>query len=73
MDTTTIRPGEIVRFVCSSAGGWGDPLERDPRAVAADVREGRLSAAYVREHYALAFSEEGELDEAETRRLRARR
>ena len=73
MDTTTIRPGEIVRFVCSSAGGWGDPLERDPRAVAADVREGRLSAAYVHEHYALAFSEEGELDEAETGLLRARR
>ena len=72
MDTTTIRPGEIARFVCSSAGGWGDPLERDPSAVAADIRKGRLSAAYAREHYALAFSEKGELDEAETGRLRGR-
>ena len=41
--------------------------------MAADIREGRLSAAYVREDYALAFSEDGELDEVETRRLRARR
>ena len=67
MDTTTIREGEIVRFVCPGAGGWGDPLERDPSAAAADIREGRLSTAYVHEHYALAFSEDGELDEAETR------
>ena len=73
MDTTTIRHGETVRFVCPGAGGWGDPLERDPGAAAADIREGRLSAAYVREHYALAFSEDGELDETETQRLRARR
>ena len=73
MDTTTIEEGEIVRFVCPGAGGWGDPLERDPDAAAADIREGRLSAAYVREHYALAFSDDGELDETETRRLRARR
>ena len=72
MDTTTIAEGEIVRFVCPGAGGWGDPLERDPEAVAADIREGRLSATYVREHYALAFSENGELDETETRRLWAR-
>ena len=73
MDTTTIEEGEIVRFVCPGAGGWGDPRDRDPNAAAADIREGRLSAAYVREHYALAFSDDGELDEAETRRLRARR
>ena len=73
MDTTTIAEGEIVRFVCPGAGGWGDPLDRDPNAVATDIREGRLSAAYVQEHYALAFSEDGELDEAETSRLRARR
>ena len=73
MDTTTIEEGEIVRFVCPGAGGWGDPRDRDPDAAAADIREGRLSAAYVREHYALAFSDDGELDETETRQLRARR
>ena len=72
MDTTTIEEGEIVRFVCPGAGGWGDPRDRDPDAAAADIREGRLSAAYVREHYALAFAEDGELDEAETSRLRMR-
>ena len=70
MDTTTIKQGEIVRFVCPGAGGWGDPLERDPLAVAADVREGRLTPAYVREHYALAVAADGTLDEAATEKLR---
>ena len=72
MDTTTIKQGEIVRFVSPGAAGWGTPRERDPDAVAADLREGRLTPAYVRAHYALAFSEDGILDEAETRRLRNR-
>ena len=70
MDTTTIKQGEIVRFVCPGAGGWGDPLERDPLAVAADVREGRLTPAYVREHYSLAVAADGTLDEAATKKLR---
>ena len=70
MDTTTIKQGEVVRFVCSGAAGWGDPLARDPLAVAADVRERRLTPAYVREHYTLAVSADGTLDEAETKRLR---
>ena len=70
MDTTTIKQGEIVRFVSPGAGGWGDPLERDPLAVGADVREGRLTPAYAREHYALAVAADGTLDEAETKKLR---
>ena len=70
MDTTTIRQGEIVRFVCPGAGGYGDPRQRDPRAVAADVREGRLTPAYVRARYAVAVSADGALDEGETKRLR---
>ena len=70
MDTTTIKEGEVVRFVCPGAAGWGDPLERDPLAVAADVREGRLTPAYVREHYSLALAEDGTLDPAETKKLR---
>ncbi len=70
MDTTTIKQGEIVRFVCPGAAGWGDPRERDPLAVGADVREGRFTPAYVREHYALAVSADGTVDEAETKKLR---
>src|SRR5262249_25649454 len=72
MDTTTIAPGEIVRFVTPGAGGWGDPFERDPEAVLRDVREGRLTAAYARERYGVAIGDDGTLDRAATDRLRAR-
>lgn len=70
MDTTTIKQGEIVRLVCPGAAGWGNPLERDPLAVAVDVQEGRLTSTYVREHYAVAVDVDGTLDKAESKRLR---
>ena len=36
--TMTIRRGDVFRHVLAGAGGWGDPLERDPAAVLKDVR-----------------------------------
>ncbi|MBV8192526.1 MAG: hydantoinase B/oxoprolinase family protein, partial [Alphaproteobacteria bacterium] len=41
--TITIRKGEVFRHVLAGAGGWGDPLERDPAAVLRDVRNELLS------------------------------
>ncbi len=36
--TMTIRRGDMFRHEVAGAGGWGDPLERDPAAVLRDVR-----------------------------------
>ena len=33
--TETIKRGEVFRHELAGAGGWGDPLERDPEAVTA--------------------------------------
>ena len=41
--TMTIRRGDVFRHVLAGAGGWGDPLERDPAAVLKDVRNELLS------------------------------
>lgn len=41
--TMTIRKGDVFRHVLAGAGGWGDPLERDPAAVLRDVRNELLS------------------------------
>jgi N-methylhydantoinase B len=41
--TMTIRKGDVFRHVLAGAGGWGDPLERDPAAVLMDVRNELLS------------------------------
>ena len=38
-----LRPGDIVREETAGGGGYGDPLERDPDRVLADVAERYLS------------------------------
>src|SRR6185503_15106492 len=49
--TMTIQKGDIFRHVLAGAGGWGDPLERDPAAVLKDVRNELLSAAKAADDY----------------------
>src|SRR5258707_8178578 len=46
-----IKRGDIFRHVLAGAGGWGDPLERDPSAVLKDVRNELLSAAKAADDY----------------------
>lgn len=38
-----LGPGEVFVLRCPQAGGWGDPLDRDPVLVEGDVAEGRCS------------------------------
>lgn len=38
-----IADGESIEFAIASGGGYGDPLDRDPEMVAADVERGRIS------------------------------
>ena len=45
MDNLKVTPGDVIIFKTAGAGGWGDPLERDPGLVARDVRYGLVSAA----------------------------
>ncbi|HEY4637556.1 MAG TPA: hydantoinase B/oxoprolinase family protein, partial [Burkholderiales bacterium] len=49
--TMTVRNGDVLRHVLAGAGGWGDPLERDPAAVLRDVRNELLSPAKARADY----------------------
>jgi N-methylhydantoinase B len=41
----------VFRHVLAGAGGWGDPLERDPVAVLKDVRNEFLSARKALDDY----------------------
>jgi N-methylhydantoinase B len=54
----------IVRT--GGGGGWGDPLERDPAAVRADVQEELVSPAAAREHYGVVLRDDLSVDEAAT-------
>jgi N-methylhydantoinase B len=68
----TLRRGDLFRAEMAAAGGYGDPCERDVRAVEDDVIKGKISREHARERYGVVISEKG-IDHAETVRLRARR
>src|SRR6516162_893733 len=48
-ETVIIKKGDSIRIITSGAGGWGNPLERDPQMVVKDVRNGVVSLKRARE------------------------
>jgi 5-oxoprolinase (ATP-hydrolysing)/N-methylhydantoinase A len=53
MFVATLQPGDVFHHRMPGGGGYGDPAEREPEAVADDVRDGKVSAAAARELYGL--------------------
>lgn len=68
-----LREGDRVRLVSPSGGGYGDPLERDPVLVAADVRERFVSIDSAERQYAVVLTADGTVDGDSTERLRSAR
>jgi N-methylhydantoinase B len=62
--------GSEVIVRTGGGGGWGDPLERDPIAVRADVQEEFVSARAARERYGVVLREDLSIDHAATQRAR---
>jgi N-methylhydantoinase B len=77
-DAEPVRSGEVIRIRTTGGGGWGDPLERDPGLVAADVRDGKVSVAGARDDYGVVVAAPAgagglpDVDTGETARLRDR-
>jgi N-methylhydantoinase B len=67
-----LEPGEMMLSYSCGGGGYGDPRERDPARVATDVAEGFVTPARAEAVYGVALDQDGRLDEARTRSLRAR-
>jgi N-methylhydantoinase B len=66
--------GEGLINHTGGGGGWGDPLERDPELVLADVRNEYVSVEAARTEYGVAIHAETlELDADATRALREER
>jgi len=71
--TMTIRRGDVFRHEVAGAGGWGDPLERDPTMVLRDVRNDFVSLAAARTDYGVVLDGKPlAVDKAATRALRER-
>jgi len=66
-----VRRDQKLVSCAAPGGGYGNPAERDPERVAADVREGWVSAGRARTVYRTALGRAGEVDAAETAKLRA--
>ena len=69
--TMTMKRGDVLRHELAGAAGWGDPLERDPKAVLRDVRNEMISVDTARRDYGVAVDiDTWSIDESETRKLR---
>ena len=64
MFSITIEAGDVYVHRTAGGGGWGDPFERDPVEVAADVANGKVSVAAAREHYGVVVGATARVDRA---------
>ena len=71
---TFCEPGDVIEFYSAGGGGYGNPLERDPEAVADDVKKGYVSIDAARKEYGTVIDPASlKPDMAATTRLRAER
>lgn len=49
--------GDVVSFQLSGAGGYGDPAERDPAKIKADLADGYVTPDGARNHYGYSSQE----------------
>ncbi|MBN9029575.1 MAG: hydantoinase B/oxoprolinase family protein [Rhizobiales bacterium] len=66
-----LKQGDRVRVETPGGGGYGDPLARDPQAVAEDVRLGRYSRAAAQAMFGVVLDAAGGVDAAGTASIRA--
>jgi N-methylhydantoinase B len=72
IDLLAVERGDVVTLRTAGAGGYGDPMARDPARVLSDVRRGLVSKEAARTIYGVAIAGDA-VDEAETTRIRADR
>jgi len=66
MSNRPMRRGQRIQTVGPCAGGWGDPLERDPERVRADVLDDLVSRERAESAYGVVLTDDLEVDEAAT-------
>ena len=69
-DEAVLGPDDALVFYPAGGGGYGDPLDREPGAVAADIAEGRVSRDAAVAQYGVALAADGGVDGAATQAAR---
>ncbi|MBV9193889.1 MAG: hypothetical protein JO168_07055, partial [Solirubrobacterales bacterium] len=67
------KDGDLFQHFYNSGGGYGDPLERDPRLVAADLDNGVVTARAAENVYRVATTDRGGVHAVDAERTRAMR
>jgi len=68
-----IERGDVFRHQTAGAGGWGNPLERNPQRVMEDIINDKLTCDYAEREYGVVLKGDGtSVDLAATRSLRQR-
>jgi len=69
--TMSIKQGDVFRHEVAGAGGWGDPLQREPQKVLKDVRNEMISATLAEQEYGVIVNmNTWSIDETATAALR---
>jgi N-methylhydantoinase B len=67
----TLGADDVLEIVTTGGGGFGDPIEREPERVGADVRAGLVSPAEAARVYGVVAAVDGTVDTTATRASRA--
>ena len=66
-----LKEKDVVYMRVASGGGYGDPLERDPRLVLCDVADGLVSPEMAHENYGVVLDQQtNQIDLVATQKLR---
>ena len=65
-------PNDVFLLSWAGAGGYGDPLERDPERVAGDIQRGNTTREWAREVYGVMLDDHGNVDPKVTEVLRTK-
>lgn len=67
-----LEPGQVFSVSTPAGGGYGNPWQRDPALVAADLRSGFVTPVAAARDYGVVVSPDGQADLAATGQLRTR-
>jgi N-methylhydantoinase B len=67
-----LHPGDQLWEYIAGGAGFGDPLDRAPAAVLADLQDGKVTATSAAADYGVALTPDGAaVDEVQTKERRA--
>lgn len=66
-----LGPRDVFVLGWTGASGYGDPLDRDTRLIAEDLRNGAVTAAWVGKVHGVVFDGSGAIDQRATAKRRA--